>query len=126
MSEDTKKILVVEDNALNLELVTDLLEVSGFQVVSAGNGEDAVSLALLHQPDLVLMDLSLPGIDGLEATRRLKSEPQTDSIPVVAVTAHSMKGDRQRVEAAGCCGYLSKPIDTRSFVQVIKGFLSAP
>ena len=126
MSEEAKTILVVEDNLLNLELVTDLLEIAKFRVLSAANGEDALSVALQQQPDLILMDLSLPGIDGLEATRRLKKDPKTQAIPVVAVTAHSMKGDRQRVEAAGCCGYLSKPIDTRSFIQLIKGFLSAP
>ena len=115
MNATRPKVLVVEDNPLNLELATDLLEVAGFEVISAQTGEAGIKLAREAQPDLILMDLSLPGMDGIEATKALKADPQTSGIPIVAVTAHAMKGDEQKALAAGCEGYITKPIDTRMF-----------
>jgi CheY-like chemotaxis protein len=119
MSASPPRILVVEDNPLNLELATDLLEGCGFTVIAAQSGEGGLRLAREAMPDLILMDLSLPGMDGLEATRALKADPQTAAIPVIAVTAHAMKGDQERALEAGCEGYITKPIDTRMFPIVI-------
>lgn len=119
----SKTILIIEDNPLNLELTRDLLEAAGFSVLTAEAAEEGVQLARRMHPDLVLMDISLPGMDGLEATRALKSDPVTGSIPVLALTAHAMKGDEERAHDAGCAGYLTKPIDTRSFCQVVAGYL---
>ncbi|MCA9797259.1 MAG: response regulator, partial [Candidatus Eremiobacteraeota bacterium] len=117
------RILVVEDNVFNLELVTDLLEAAGHQVVGASNGPSGIELARRDVPQLILMDLSLPGMDGLTAARELHSDPSTRSIPVVVVTAHAMKGDAEKVREAGCAGYISKPIDTRSFVAMVERYL---
>jgi CheY-like chemotaxis protein len=115
MNATPPKILLVEDNPFNQELATDLLEASGFEVISAQTGEAGIKLAREARPDLILMDLSLPGMDGIEATKALKADPQTSGIPIVAVTAHAMKGDEQKALAAGCEGYITKPIDTRMF-----------
>jgi CheY-like chemotaxis protein len=123
MSYATPKVLLVEDNPLNLELATDLLEACGIQVISANTGEIAVKLAQEQNPDLILMDLSLPGMDGLQATAALKADPQTRAIPVVAVTAHAMKGDEQKALDAGCEGYITKPIDTRMFPTLVAQYL---
>lgn len=118
-------ILVVEDNAQNLYLATYLLESSGYKVVSAGDGSAGITLAQESQPDIVLMDILLPGIDGYEATRRLKADPGTAAIPVIALTAYSMEGDEQAALDAGCDGYISKPIDPADFVSRVEGFLKA-
>lgn len=123
MSYATPKVLLVEDNLLNLELATDLLEACGIEVISANTGEIAVKLAHEQMPDLILMDLSLPGMDGLQATAALKANPQTRLIPVVAVTAHAMKGDEQKALDAGCEGYITKPIDTRMFPTLVAQYL---
>jgi CheY-like chemotaxis protein len=123
MSEGTPSVLLVEDNPMNLELATDLLEACGIEVISANTGEAAVKLAQERKPNLILMDLSLPGMDGLQATAALKANPQTRSIPVVAVTAHAMKGDEQRALNAGCEGYITKPIDTRMFPLLVAQYL---
>ena len=123
MTNSKVTILIVEDNALNLELVTDLLELANFRVVATKNGEESLELATKEQPKLILMDISLPGIDGLEATRRLKKADATSTIPVLALTAHSMKGDMERAHDAGCCGYFTKPINTRTFVESLQPFL---
>jgi CheY-like chemotaxis protein len=123
MSYATPKVLLVEDNLLNLELATDLLEACGIEVISANTGEIAVKLAQEQMPDLILMDLSLPGMDGLQATAALKANPQTRLIPVVAVTAHAMKGDEQKALDAGCEGYITKPIDTRMFPTLVAQYL---
>ncbi|MCL4474002.1 MAG: response regulator [Actinobacteria bacterium] len=120
---EDKKILVVEDNVMNLELVSDLLEAHGFSVVQAQSGAAAIELAEKEQPDLILMDLQLPEMDGLEATRRLKQNRLTNSIDVVALTAHAMLGDEEKAREAGCSGYIAKPINTREFAEVISGFL---
>ncbi|MEI6393977.1 MAG: response regulator [Verrucomicrobiota bacterium] len=108
-------ILVIEDNLLNLELVTDLLEAGGFIVCSARTAEEGLQLAWSISFDLVLMDISLPGMDGLAATQVLKTSPATRHLPVVALTAHAMRGDEDLALGAGCDGYLTKPIDTRTF-----------
>ena len=123
MSEGVPKVLLVEDNPMNLELATDLLEACGIEVIAANSGEAAMKLAQEQRPNLILMDLSLPGMDGLQATAALKANPQTRLIPVVAVTAHAMKGDEQKALDAGCEGYITKPIDTRMFPVLIAQYL---
>jgi len=117
------KILIVEDNLLNLELATDLLEASGFVVYSAQTGEEGVRIAREIRPDLVLMDISLPGMDGLCATKELKASSATRELTVVGLTAHAMKGDEALALNAGCDGYLTKPVDTRTFVATITRFI---
>jgi CheY-like chemotaxis protein len=117
------RILLVEDNPMNVELETDLLELAGHQVCPAASGEEALRLARSETFDLILMDVSLPGMDGLAVTRALKEHNGTAGVPVVAVTAHAMKGDEERILAAGCAGYLTKPINTRTFAQQVASFL---
>lgn len=117
------RILVVDDNATNLKLAAEVLEVDGCEVLRAGDAEQALALLQRTSPDLILMDIALPGIDGLELTRRLKSDPQLRSTPVVALSAFAMKGDEARALAAGCDGYITKPIDTRSFAAQVRTFL---
>ena len=121
----THVILVVEDNERNLKLLRDVLEYAGYDVRVARTGEDGVTLAVKEPPDLVLMDLQLPGIDGMEALRRLRESPRTADIPVVAVTAQAMKQDRERALAAGFNGYIEKPISVRAFPDQVRGFLPA-
>jgi two-component system, cell cycle response regulator DivK len=120
----TPVILVVEDNERNLKLLRDVLEYAGYDVRVARTGEDGVTLALKEPPDLVLMDLQLPGINGTEALRRLRESPRTADIPVVAVTAQAMKQDRERALDAGFDGYVEKPISVRAFPDQVRGFLS--
>jgi adenylate cyclase len=119
-----KKILIIEDNPLNLELATDLLVENGFVVHSAQTAEDGLRIARETLPDLVLMDISLPGIDGLCATRELKANPVTSHLTVVGLTAHAMKGDEAIALKAGCDGYLTKPIDTRTFIETVRRFIA--
>jgi CheY-like chemotaxis protein len=119
------RILVVEDNPLNLELVTDLLEVGGFVVCHALTGEEGLRVAHELSPDLILMDLSLPGLDGLAATRALRADPATRHLTIIALTAHAMKGDEALALHAGCDGYLAKPIDTRTFAAKVAAFIAA-
>lgn len=119
----TKKILIIEDNLLNMELVKELLESAGYNALQALDAETGMELARSERPALILMDIRLPGIDGLEATRILKADPATQHIPVVAVTAHAMSGYDQVVREAGCVGYITKPIDTFSFISQIEGYL---
>jgi CheY-like chemotaxis protein len=118
-------ILVIEDNLLNLELVTDLLEVGGFKVCHARTAEEGLRLAQETMPDLILMDLSLPGMDGLAATRALRARPATCHLTIIALTAHAMKGDEANALKAGCDGYLAKPIDTRTFAATVASFIAA-
>ena len=120
----TYVILVVEDNERNLKLLRDLLEYEGYRVRAARTAEDGIALAVSEPPDLVLMDLQLPGIDGMEALRQLRASPRTADIPVVAVTAQAMKQDRERVLEAGFDGYVEKPISVRAFPEQVRGFLS--
>ena len=119
----THVILVVEDNERNLKLLRDVLEYAGYDVRVARTAEDGITLAVKEPPDLVLMDLQLPGMDGMEAFRRLRENPRTADIPVVAVTAQAMKQDRERVLEAGFNGYLEKPISVRAFPDQVRGFL---
>ena len=117
-------ILVVEDNERNLKLVRDVLEYVGYDVRVARTAEDGIALAVKEPPDLVLMDLQLPGIDGMEALRRLRENQRTADIPVVAVTAQAMKQDRERALEAGFNGYIEKPISVRAFPDQVRSFLS--
>jgi two-component system, cell cycle response regulator DivK len=119
----THVILVVEDNERNLKLLRDVLEYAGYDVRVARTAEDGLTLAAKEPPDLVLMDLQLPGIDGMEALRRLRQNPRTADIPVVAVTAQAMKQDRERVLDAGFNGYVEKPISVRTFPDQVRSFL---
>jgi two-component system, cell cycle response regulator DivK len=117
------RILVVEDNPKNLKLVRDVLQFSGYEVIEATSGEDGVRLAASEQPDLILMDLQLPGIDGAEALRRIRAGEQTRAVPVVAVTAFAMDDDRQNAFDSGFTGYVEKPISVRRLPQQIRDFL---
>ena len=120
-----KKILIIEDNLLNLELATDLLEANGFVVSSAQTAEEGLRMAREILPDLVLMDFSLPGMDGLSATKNLKADPTTRHLAVVGLTANAMKGDEELALNAGCDGYLTKPIDTRTFIAAVTKFIES-
>ena len=117
-----KRILIIEDNLLNLELATDILEANGFVVSSAQTAEEGLRMAREILPDLVLMDFALPGMDGLSATKALKKNPDTCRLKVVGLTSHAMKGDTEIAFKAGCDGYLTKPIDTRTFIESITRF----
>ena len=119
------RILVVEDNVLNLKLVRDVLQVAGFEVIEATTGEQGIMLAIEGRPDLILMDLQLPGIDGSEALRAIRQDPRTTAIPVVAVSAFAMKADRERALREGFDGYLEKPISIRALPGQVGGFLKA-
>jgi CheY-like chemotaxis protein len=118
-------ILIVEDNPLNMELATDLLEAAGYVVRQAGTAEEAIHKAKTDSPQLILMDVSLPGMDGLAATRALKVDPATRAIPVIALTAYAMKGDEEKAREAGCEGYITKPIDTRGFPATVARVLTS-
>ena len=117
-------ILVVEDNEANQLLARAVLELEGYEVRIAGSGPEAFDVLRESTPDLILMDIQLPGQDGLSITRDIKGNPVTAAIPVVALTAHAMTGDRQLAIDAGCMGYISKPIDTRTFGTLVRQFLS--
>jgi CheY-like chemotaxis protein len=118
-------ILIIEDNERNLKLVRDVLRFNGFRTAEARTAEDGLALASSRPPDLVLLDLQLPGIDGIEAFRQLRASPPTAGIPVVAVTASAMKDDRERVLRAGFDGYLEKPISVRELPGQVRAFLTA-
>lgn len=119
------KIMIVEDNPVNLKLAGDLLEIDGFEVYRCADAESALKGLEQFQPDLILMDVALPGMDGLTLTRKLKSEEKTKKIKILALTAFAMKSDRDRVMSAGCDGYITKPIDTRKFSSQINSYLTA-
>jgi two-component system cell cycle response regulator DivK len=120
----TERILVVEDNERNLKLVRDVLKFAGYDVIFARSGEQGVALAREHLPNLVLMDLQLPTIDGAEALRLLRADPRTRKVPVVAVTALAMKEDRDRALRAGFDGYIEKPISVRALPEQVRAFLN--
>ena len=120
----SRTILVIEDNDMNMKLMRAVLRLGNYEVLEAMDAETGIELARKRPPDLILMDLQLPEMDGLEATRLLKQNRNTRHIGVVALTAHAMRGDEERARAAGCSGYIAKPINTRKFVAVIAGFLS--
>jgi two-component system, cell cycle response regulator DivK len=115
-------ILIVEDNNVNLRLVRDILQYHGFRTLEAMTAADGIALASKHRPDLVLMDIQLPDMDGVSALQRLRAEPETQSIPVVAVTAFALQTDRERLSAAGFDGYVAKPIETRTFPEQIRQY----
>jgi len=112
-------ILVVEDNPVNRRLAEFLLRSQGYQVREATTAKEAFEILKTERPDLIVMDIQLPGMDGLEATRKLKELPATADIPVIAVTSYAMKGDREKALAAGCAGYVTKPIDKNTFIQEV-------
>jgi CheY-like chemotaxis protein len=116
-------VLIIEDNELNLELVRSMLKFSHYQVLEAKDTENGILLAREHSPDLILMDIQLPGIDGLDATKIIKKDPILKHIPVVALTSYAMQGDEEKAISAGCTGYIAKPIDTRNFLDILSGYL---
>ncbi len=120
-----KRILIVEDNALNMKLLRDVLQAYGYRTITTGQGGAAVALACDHHPDLILMDLQLPDISGLDAVRQLKDHPRTRAIPVVAVTAFGMIGDERKALAGGCDGYVTKPIMLREFLELVERFVGS-
>jgi two-component system, cell cycle response regulator DivK len=118
-----KKILIIEDNEQNLYLTTFLLEKQGYDVIQARNGQQGLELAVSEIPDLILLDIQLPVMDGYEVARRLKQAVETKSIPIVAVTSYAMAGDRETILATGCEGYIEKPIDPDNFADQVSAFL---
>ncbi|MBO6688245.1 MAG: response regulator [Hyphomonas sp.] len=117
--QTAQKVLIVEDNALNMRLFSDLLEASGYETLQCTDGGKAAALAVDEQPDLIIMDIQLPEVSGLDITRWLKDDERTSAIPVLAVTAFAMRTDELLVREAGCEGYLSKPIQVRSFLKTV-------
>jgi two-component system cell cycle response regulator DivK len=118
-----KTVLVVEDNELNMKLFNDLLEAHGYRVLQTRDGLSALDIARAHMPDLILMDIQLPEVSGIEVTKWLKEDETLKRIPVIAVTAFAMKGDEEKIREGGCEAYVSKPISVVSFLQTIDGFL---
>ena len=118
-----KRVMIVEDNELNMKLFNDLLEAQGYETVQTRNGLEALDLARAHQPDLILMDIQLPEVSGLEVTKWLKEDDSLQRIPVIAVTAFAMKGDEERIRQGGCEAYISKPISVMKFLETVKSYL---
>lgn len=121
MSDQT--ILVVEDNAMNMKLIRALLGVGKYRVMEAGDAETGIEMARRQKPDLILMDIQLPSMDGLHATRIIKADPELMHIPVVAITSYAMQSDEKEATQAGCAGYITKPINTRIFLDIIGRYL---
>lgn len=119
-----KRILVVEDNEDNLYLIKYILQKSGYKVIEARSGAEGVELAVQEKPDLIIMDVQLPDINGLEATRKIRASEADGEIPIVALTSYAMVGDRERFLAAGCTGYIEKPINPQTFLVEIEKFLT--
>jgi CheY-like chemotaxis protein len=119
----TKTILVVEDNALNMKLVKSLLKIGKHDMLAAPDAETGITLARDKKPDLILMDIQLPGMDGLTATRIIKEDPSVKDIPVVAFTSFAMEGDEEKAMEVGCAGYITKPLDTQNFLKTVEGYL---
>lgn len=118
-----KTVLVVEDNELNMKLFHDLLEASGYDTIQTRNGLDAIELARQHRPDLILMDIQLPEVSGLEVTKWIKEDDDLRSIPIIAITAFAMKGDEDRIRQGGCEAYLSKPISVGKFIETVRAYI---
>lgn len=118
----TKTVLIVEDNELNMRLFNDLLEAYGYKTVKTRDGKGVLDLVRQNRPDLIIMDIQLPDISGLDITRQLKADEDLKAIPVVAVTAFAMRGDEQRIRAEGCEAYLSKPISIQTFLETVKKY----
>ena len=119
----TKTVLIVEDNELNMKLFSDLLEAHGYATLKTANGLEALDIARAHKPDLILMDIQLPEVSGLDVTRWIKEDDALKSIPVIAVTAFAMKGDEERIREGGCEAYLSKPISIGKFLETVRTYL---
>lgn len=119
----TRSVLIVEDNELNMKLFNDLLVAHGYKTLQTRNGFDALELARKHRPDLILMDIQLPEVSGLEVTRWLKDDDSLREIPIVAVTAFAMKGDEERIRSGGCEAYISKPISVMAFLETVRKFI---
>ncbi len=120
----SKTILIVEDNELNMKLFNDLLEAHGYRTLQARNGVEAVELARQHHPNLILMDIQLPEVSGLQVTQWIKDDESLRSIPVVAITAFAMKGDEEKIRQGGCEAYLSKPISVVKFLETVRNYAS--
>jgi CheY-like chemotaxis protein len=119
------KVLIVEDNPMNMRLIEMILKSDNYLLLKARDGEEALAIAAIDHPDLVLMDIRLPKLSGLEVARRLRKKAQFSHIPIIALTAHAMKGDEEKAIEAGCDGYVSKPIDTRRLPKLVADMLSA-
>jgi two-component system cell cycle response regulator DivK len=119
----TKTVLIVEDNELNMKLFHDLLDAHGYKTLQTRSGMEALRIAREQHPDLILMDIQLPEVSGLEVTKWLKEDDELRDIPVIAVTAFAMKGDEERMRRGGCEGYISKPISVPSFIEAVRGFI---
>lgn len=120
-----KVILIIEDDLKNLKLIRDVLLVNSYETIEASNGKQGVEMAKNMMPDLILMDVQMPILDGLEATRILKADAETSEIPIVALTSYAMVGDEERIKDAGCDGYLTKPIHIKEFLEIVAEYLSA-
>ena len=123
MQNPKKKVLVVEDNPMNMILIKEILAVNGFEVIEAYNGHDAIKRVSEEMPDLILMDLNLPEMDGVTATKILKSNTPSKDIPIVAITASAMKGDEEKILAEGFDGYIAKPIEMKKFIKAVALFI---
>jgi two-component system cell cycle response regulator DivK len=119
-----KTVLIVEDNELNMKLFHDLLEAHGIGTIETRNGKDVMDMAREHKPDLVLMDIQLPEISGLDVTKMMKDDEELQSIPIIAVTAFAMKGDEEKIRESGCEDYISKPISVVDFVEIVQKYLN--
>ncbi len=119
----TKTVLIVEDNELNMKLFRDLLEANGIETVQTREGKRALEMTREHKPDLIIMDIQLPEVSGLDITKQLKEDPELSHIPVIAVTAFAMKGDEQKIREGGCEDYVSKPISVSSFIETVRKHL---
>ncbi|MFV0297839.1 MAG: response regulator [Hyphomicrobiaceae bacterium] len=122
-TEAAKKVLIVEDNELNMKLFHDLLEAHGYETIQTRNGRDALDLAREHRPSLILMDIQLPEVSGLEVTKWIKDDEALCDIPIIAVTAYAMKGDEERIRQGGCEAYISKPITIAPFLETVRRFI---
>ncbi len=118
-----RSVLIVEDNELNMKLFHDLLAAHGYRTIQTRNGFDALELARTHRPDLILMDIQLPEVSGLEVTKWIKEDDELRMIPIIAVTAFAMKGDEERIRSGGCEAYISKPISVLSFLETVRRFI---
>ena len=123
-NESSKTVLVVEDNELNMKLFHDLLEAHGYNILQTKDGMDALRIAREHKPDLILMDIQLPEVSGLEVTKWIKEDEDLKSIPVIAVTAFAMKGDEEKIRDGGCEAYIAKPISVTNFLETVQRFLN--
>jgi len=120
---NTKKILVIEDNEVNLYLIRTIIKKLGHQIIEARDGLTGVELAIAERPDLILMDIQLPELDGYEATKRIRAIEETKDIPIIAITSYAMVGDKEKILAAGCTAYIEKPFRPKYFIEVIKKYI---